>query len=80
MAKYDTVTLTAPSEWVSAILNGDYEGLSKEDVSALNTWMAMRGISFSDCLDAQDAGFVWRHDAYEFMPKGADCQEYTFKV
>ena len=80
MAQFETVQLTAPSAWASALINLDYSGLVDLDRKALNTWLAMRGLSFSDCLDAQDAGFMWVHDAHEFMPVGAECSTYTFKV
>jgi hypothetical protein len=45
-----TLELTAPSIWASAIVNLDYSHLSAEDVSALNTFLAREGVSFSDCL------------------------------
>ncbi|WP_048647514.1 hypothetical protein [Nitratireductor soli] len=74
-----TITLTAPSHWASAIINGDYSGLDEEDVSALNSFLALQGVSFSDALTCEDAGFRWRHDASPAVG-GADCQEYTFRA
>ena len=75
-----TIELSAPSRWASAIINLDYSGLSKEDVSALNNFLAREGVSFSDCLHCEDAGFRKFHDAFREMPVAADCQRYVFKV
>ena len=73
------IKLTAPSHWASAIVNCDYSGMTKDEISQLNTWLAREGLSFADCLSCEDAGFHWRHDAYAVTKTGADCQTYTFK-
>jgi hypothetical protein len=72
------MTLTAPSHWASAIVNGDYSGLEPLDVKHLNTWLALQGLSFADCLSCEDADFMWKHDAAGVTGTGADCQTYTF--
>lgn len=74
------VSYTAPSAWASALINCDYSGLAPEDVKACNTWLAMNGLSFADCVACEDAGFLWSHGAFEQMPLGADCQNYTFLI
>jgi hypothetical protein len=53
-----TLQLTAPSAWAPAIVNLEYSGLPSEDVSALNMFLAREGVSFSDCLHYEDAGFL----------------------
>lgn len=73
-----TLTITAPSHWASAIVNQDYSGLSAVEAGQLNTFLANQGLSFSDCLTCEDAGFMWHHDAANLVG-GADCQTYTFR-
>lgn len=73
-----TKTLTAPSAWASAIVNGDYSSLAAEERGALNTFLAMESVSFSDCLTCEDAGFQKHHDAFKYWPFASDCQNYVF--
>lgn len=80
MLKFETVTVTAPSHWASALINLDYSGLEKEEIGQINTFLAEQGLSFSDCLNCKHVGFLWGHDAFAQCPLGADCQEYTFKA
>lgn len=75
-----TFTLTAPSHWASAIMNRNYSGLSKEETSQLNTFLAINSVSFSDCLHCEDAGFKRYHDATAQGVLAADCQTYVFKA
>lgn len=75
-----TLSITAPSHWTSAILNMDYSGLNEEDKKQLNTFLANNSLSFTDCLDCKDAGFLRHHDAFNECPYAADCQEYIFPV
>jgi len=74
------LTVTAPSAWASALINFDYSGLTDADTSALNRFLLREGLSFSDCVDCEDAGFCWTHDATPELPLGADCQRYTFRT
>jgi hypothetical protein len=76
----EIIELAAPSCWAPAIVNLDYSGLTAESVSALNTFLARQGVSFSDCLLCEDPGFLKSHDAFKEMPLAADCQRYFFKV
>lgn len=75
----NTQTLTAPSHWASAIVNHDYSGLEGGDAGALNTFLALNGLSFSDCLTCKPVGFQWHHDAAD-LTGGADCHAYTFRL
>lgn len=70
------VTYTAPSAWASYLINGDDSGISAEDKAAADAWVESVGLGLP--VSCEDAGFKWRHDAYGFMPVGADCQEYAF--
>lgn len=73
-----TLTLTAPSAWAPALVNCDYSGLDKTEIGALNTFLALNGVSFADCLHCEDAGFIRQHDAIAQWPYAADCQRYVF--
>lgn len=75
---FTITTLTAPSVWASALVNCDYSGLAADDVKALNTWLVINGLSFADCVDCEDVGFMHHHDAFAQMPLAVDCQRYTF--
>lgn len=73
-----TLSVFAPESWASAIVNLDYSGLDDQSRKQLNTFLARQGLSFSDCLDCKDAGFMRKHDASE-LTGGATCCEYIFK-
>jgi len=68
--------LTAPSYWASYLINGDDSGLETDEKKACDAWINRVGLGVP--VDCEDAGFRWRHDADNEMPKGADCQTYTF--
>lgn len=75
-AAQSVVTYTAPSAWASYLINGDDSGISAEDKAAADAWIESVGLG--GAVSCEDAGFMWRHDAYAFMPLGADCQHYKF--
>jgi len=69
-------TYTAPSSWAPYYINGDSTGMDSAEIEAADAFMAWVGLGAPvDCLDH---GFSWHHDAFQFCPLGADCQEYTF--
>ncbi len=70
------VELTAPSAWASYLFNGDASGMSEDDLVACDSWRAARFVG--EAIFCTDARFMWLHDAYDYMPLGADCQVYTF--
>lgn len=72
------VRVTAPKEWASAIVNGDYSGLDGAEQSHVNTFLAEQGLSFSDCIGIQDAGILLHHDAAPLGIGQASCNVYTF--
>lgn len=74
-----TVKLYAPSHWASAIVNLDYSSLDPNEVGRLNKFLVNQGLSFLDCLDCKQAGFMWNHDAAK-LTGAAICHEYTFRV
>jgi hypothetical protein len=73
-----TVQLTAPSVWASYLINGDASGIDAEEIAAADAWLTREGLPTP--VDCEDAGFRWRHDAFEELPLGADCQLYSFLV
>lgn len=46
-------------------------------VKAVNSFLAREGLSFTDCLHSDDAGFIRFHDAHD-LTGAADCQRYWF--
>ena len=76
MAYFTSETYTAPSSWATYLINGDESGISDDDRAQADAFIAYVGLGSP--VDCQDAGFIWRHEAYAFCPFGADCQEYTF--
>lgn len=70
------VRATAPSAWATYLINGDESGIDEEDRKACDAWIASIGLGSPVSCD--DAGFIRYHDAYEFLPLAADCQEYLF--
>ena len=75
--KMETIEIFAPSHWASALINLDYSGLSKDDIIQLNNFLCEHDLSIHDCLDCEDSGFMWEHDA-SHITGGADCQKYIF--
>jgi hypothetical protein len=73
-----TLELTAPSAWASYLINGDASGISEEDQRAADQWLA--SIGHGGPVGCEDYGFCRVHDAFGFMPFGADCQTYTFLI
>ena len=73
-----TFELTAPSHWASYLINFD-TSMEQYEIATCNEWLRTMGVINADCLDCQDAGFLWNHDASKYTP-AADCQFYTFQV
>lgn len=78
MSKYNVLEIVAPSHWASYLINGDDSGLEPDEKAACDAWIKREGVGLP--VDCRDAGFRWRHDAYNEMPLGADCQTYSFLV
>lgn len=64
-------TKELPSHWASALINGDYSGLSSGDSADLNGWMEHSGLT--NCVDVSEDTFP-----KTFMGLLTDCATYTF--
>lgn len=71
-------TATAPDAWASYLMNGDASGIDDTDKAQADAWIEREGLGLPVSCD--DAGFMWRHDAFTECPLGAECQEYLFLV
>lgn len=72
-----TIEYTLPAFWASALINGDYTGLSDEDEAELEAWLESESDAINgDCLNVSDEP--------EFRPYNdagtlaCDCLTYTF--
>lgn len=74
MAKFETVTGTAPSEWASYFINDDASGLEDSEIEQADSFAKWLGGEIVDC---SDAGFMRWHDAAQFGTLAADCCTYT---
>jgi hypothetical protein len=70
--------LIAPSAWACYLINGDASGIDESDVKAADAWVEFVGMGSP--VSCEDYGFcgATRHDASQFCPLAADCQEYVF--
>jgi hypothetical protein len=74
MNKFDTITGTAPSHWACYFINGDEGDMTDQEIKAADSFAVWLGGSIVGC---EDAGFIHRHDAYQFYPFASDCQTFT---
>lgn len=72
----EPLSATAPSQWASYLINGDASDMAPGDIAACDAWLEREGLGLP--VSCEDAGFMWRHDAYLECPFGSDCQTYTF--
>lgn len=73
-----TLAITAPSAWASYLINGDATGLCMQDIEQADSWIERQGVGLP--VACEDAGFMWKHDAFTECPLGADCQTYLFII
>jgi len=75
-----TETYSAPSNWVSYLVDADPSGLEDDEQEACDAWTATLTHCYPNPVECVEDGFRSHHDAYEFYPYGADCTLYTFQV
>lgn len=74
-----TYTAILPSYWASALINGDWSGLSDDEATTLEHILNERP-EWAAPVDCADAGFCWGHDATPYGVLAGDCQQFTYLV
>ena len=68
-------TVTIPSIYASALINVDYSGLNKNDITTLNNELLKNDVLFSDCIGNSDEYLKLQSGVYcmvmDFYFKGA---------
>lgn len=70
----ETETYTLPSFYASAIMNGDYSSLSKEETEKIDTFLKDKG----HCLSCSENEFFQHSSDLDKM--GGQMLEYTFTI
>ena len=74
----ELITLSAPEQWASALINGDWGGLALEEAAQVRAFLDGEGVeSVETC---EEGGFMWRHDASRYGVLGATCADYLCRV
>lgn len=72
-----TETATLPSHWASALINGDFSGMSEADEAELAHILDLNP-EWNQPVDCEEVGFCWAHDATPYGVLAGDCSKYTF--
>jgi hypothetical protein len=74
-------TLTGPVYWASALINGDYSGLSTEEAARCDAWLKSElepGESIvSTTPDDAEGRFTWSFDLHGGECAGGEVIDYT---
>lgn len=75
----ETVTVTLPDFWASALINGDESGLEDSDIAKMERVLARLGLAAGHCLTCgeDEPSFMRWHDAAPDV-LACNCLEYTF--
>lgn len=65
-----------PAFWASALVNGDWSGLTEADSRFVADFLNVNCPGYA--VSAEECGFRWRHDASPLHVGGADCAEFVF--
>lgn len=65
-----------PANWASALINGDYSGMSDLEEEALNLWMDHNKPGY--CINCVPWCFCSHHDAWGIFPYAGDCSKFSF--
>lgn len=75
--KFEEETLWLPAHWASALINGDYTGLSDSEEEELKAWLKANP-GYGDPVSVSDyPEFKTKHDASDFVLP-TDCLEFTY--
>ena len=72
-------TITGPAYWVSALVNGDRSGLTEDDRTQLDAWLARQGNPMIvGTADDAEPRFTWDFDLYapECGVRGGEVIDY----
>jgi hypothetical protein len=79
----NTLELTIPTPFISALINSDTSGLSDEDEAALDAMIDFY-LKDNQCFHAidtrDDCGFLTYHDMREFGVLASDCETVVFDI
>jgi hypothetical protein len=73
-----TIDFTLPAHWASALINGDFSGLSDEDAAAVRYFLDTEPDINGDCLTCTDEPMFLRY--YDADGLACDCLTYTFPL
>jgi len=68
---------TLPAFWASALINGDYTGLSDEDEKALTAWLEAEKPGW--CVTCSDEEFFTRYHDASYFVLACNCLTFTFE-
>jgi hypothetical protein len=78
---HETDTVTLPSYWASAIINGDYSGMDDDETKRCDyelEQLAADGWNVVDC-DTDSTRFTWSYRLYDTQADfcGGEVMDYT---
>lgn len=71
-----TIDFTLPAHWASALVNGDFTGLSNADAKAVSYWLDTEPDIAGDCLSVTDEPEFRKF--YDADGLACDCLTFTF--
>jgi len=74
--KQETTTYTLPASWGSALVNGDFSGLSKEEILELKEFMG----SFTHIGDALSMDNIVPYGKNDWNDTMGETADFTFTV
>jgi hypothetical protein len=72
----ETIEFTLPAHWASALVNGDFSGLSDGDAMTVRYWLDTEPDIGGDCLSVSDEPEFVRY--YDAPGLACDCLTFTF--
>lgn len=72
----DVATLTAPAAWASALVNGDFSGLSDEEERACRAWIEQQAPYRVVSTVEDSERFTWHFRLHGGNAEGGDVVDY----
>jgi hypothetical protein len=76
----ETLTVTGPAYWASAIINGDFSGLEDVEAAACRAWLEKEqadGWRIVSTADGAEPRFTWSFRFYGGECAGGDVLDYV---